>query len=481
MLESLFLDSFHSYMLHFHYPKITVSVGPSLAKETVLSKIMNFVDSFSVNLSTWFDAKHKKYIDTVLKLDNSKTIMLETKWWGIKVKNMQKMICKEGTQLHLKFSEFLEDSKDILFIDYPYLESVPAEVEITFYDSDLVLRVVWPDDENEWVICTVVHKWEVANSQRVTFKDYDDRLTYINQKDKADIQRWLQAGVHVMVASNVMTVADLQELRVYLDEQKSETKKIIARIETQSALENFEEIVDYADGVIMVRERLLRRTDEQKIVECATISKSKWKQITLTFSHKQDIAWSKAASQKLFEQYLLLWVDSYMLTEETAYGEEPLEVITDMYELLQSLMPTEKVKAIKPFYQDSERDVIDYILYNVYRVIEDLEIRAIVCYTNTWYSAARLASFRPTIPVIAFTKSDDTYRYINMLWWVRGYKISPGFNYENLKQIGKEMIRMMFKWSISLDEKIVIVQVNESVTDQANMINGIELYRFKEI
>jgi pyruvate kinase len=92
-----------------------------------------------------------------------------------------------------------------------------------------------------------------------------------------------------------------------------------------------------------------------------------------------------------------------------------------------------------------------------------------------------LASFRPTIPVIAFTKSDDTYRYINMLWWVRGYKISPNFNYQNLKQIGKEMIRMMFKWSISLDEKIVIVQVNESVTDEANMINGIELYKFKDI
>jgi hypothetical protein len=43
------------------------------------------------------------------------------------------------------------------------------------------------------------------------------------------------------------------------------------------------------------------------------------------------------------------------------------------------------------------------------------------------------------------------------------------------------MIRMMFKGSISLDEKIVLVQVNETVTDNANMINGIELYKFKDI
>lgn len=468
-------------MLHFHYPKITVSVWPALAKETVLSKIMNYVDSFSVNLSRWFDAKHKKYIDTVSKLDNSKTIMLETKGGWIKVKNMTAMKFVTGKQMYVKFSEFLEDDKDNLFIDYPNLDSVPVEVELSFYDSELILRVIETADEDDWVLCMVVQWGTVNTDQWMMFKDYDDGLTYINQKDKADIQWALQAWVHVLVASNVMTVADLQELRLYLDEQKSESKKIIARIETETALKNIEEIIEYADGVILVRERLLRWTDEQTLLQHAALSKSKWKQITITFTHKTDIAGGKAAGKKLFEQYLLLGVDSYMLTEETAFGEEPLEVITDMFELLQSLMPTEKIKSITPFYQDSQRDVIDYILYNVYRVIEDLEIRAIVCYTNTGYSAARLASFRPTIPVIAFTKSDDTYRYINMLWWVRWYKISPNFNYENLKQIGKEMIRMMFKGSISLDEKIVLVQVNETVTDNANMINGIELYKFKDI
>jgi hypothetical protein len=43
------------------------------------------------------------------------------------------------------------------------------------------------------------------------------------------------------------------------------------------------------------------------------------------------------------------------------------------------------------------------------------------------------------------------------------------------------MIRMMFKWSISLDEKIVLVQVNEYETDDVHQINGIELYHFKNM
>ncbi|HMS91183.1 MAG TPA: hypothetical protein PKC87_03130, partial [Candidatus Absconditabacterales bacterium] len=64
----------------------------------------------------------------------------------------------------------------------------------------------------------------------------------------------------------------------------------------------------------------------------------------------------------------------------------------------------------------------------------------------------------------------------------RGYKISQSFSYENLKRIGKEMIRIIFKGNISLDDKIIIVQATEAITDEkTGMINGLELYKFKNI
>jgi hypothetical protein len=65
---------------------------------------------------------------------------------------------------------------------------------------------------------------------------------------------------------------------------------------------------------------------------------------------------------------------------------------------------------------------------------------------------------------------------------VKGYKISQSFNYENLKRIGKEMIRIVFKGNISLDDKILIVQANEfNGGEKSDMINGVELYHFKNI
>ena len=70
---------FFSSMNNFRFTKIIAGVSPVLAKETVLSKIINMVDAFRITLSKGYDDNNKKYIDTIMKLDNSKTIILETK------------------------------------------------------------------------------------------------------------------------------------------------------------------------------------------------------------------------------------------------------------------------------------------------------------------------------------------------------------------------------------------------------------------
>jgi pyruvate kinase len=105
-------------MSQFHYSKVIATVGPSLAKETVLSKVINFVDVFRINLSHGFIDHHKKYIDTILKLDNSKTIMLETKGAEIRSKNVNPITLKKNDKLVIDFSEYQEEQKGKLFIDY---------------------------------------------------------------------------------------------------------------------------------------------------------------------------------------------------------------------------------------------------------------------------------------------------------------------------------------------------------------------------
>ena len=115
--------------------------------------------------------------------------------------------------------------------------------------------------------------------------------------------------------------------------------------------------------------------------------------------------------------------------------DDPLEVVTDLYDILEKYELKLEENDLGEFYEEEmDNEVRDYIIYNAYRITRELHVRAMVSFTEGGYTSARLSSLAPMIPVIAFTKSDSTYRYLNLLRGVRGYKISQSFNYENLKR-----------------------------------------------
>jgi pyruvate kinase len=133
-------------MNHFHFPKLIATVGPSLAKETILSKVVNFVDIFKINLSSGFDDMKKKYIDTILKLDNSKTILLETKGSTIKLKNTLVQV-KKGESLAMDYAEYQEDVTDTLLIDNKIFDQIPDGAILGFEENDLIFKVTKKDDQ----------------------------------------------------------------------------------------------------------------------------------------------------------------------------------------------------------------------------------------------------------------------------------------------------------------------------------------------
>lgn len=197
---------------------------------------------------------------------------------------------------------------------------------------------------------------------------------------------------------------------------------------------------------------------------------------------KKDPA--SALAPDMVQGYLESGVDAFMLGSETAIGDDPIEAITGLYNAIikyQSEMETNF--AMGDVHIGAEKQITDYIIYNAYRTSKELDIKAIICFTDNGYSVGRISTLKPSIPIIAFTKTDDTYKYLNLLRAVKGYKISNTFDYDNVKRIGKEIIRIIFKGNISLDDKILIMHASDVIDHEnsSHLINGIELYKFKDI
>ncbi|MCX6823559.1 MAG: pyruvate kinase [candidate division SR1 bacterium] len=468
-------------MNNFHFSKIIAGVGPTLAKETVLSKVINMVDVFRISLSGGFDDNNKKYIDTIMKLDNSKTIMMETRGSDIRVKNVMDIKVKARQTIEIEYSEYAQEHDKRIFVDAAFLRQLKVGQVIKFQQSGVVIKI--KSNKEDATMCEVIEGGWIIQFDRVFFNNYDLDLPFLGERDKHDILRGLEYGIHVMAPSLVKTRDDIIELKDFLKTKNAGNMKILAKIETEEALENVDDILDISDGLIFVFEKIekamknLKLNEEILVKKCKTLGKP----AIVTFVGKIEKNKYQLINDTQLKKFSNMAADGYML-DTLLQEDDPLDMITKLSDTLDTLELKIAPQELTKFYANNEYMVRDYIIYNAHRATQEVDVRALVLYTENGYSAGRLSSLKPRVPIIAFTKSDENYRYLNMLRGVRGYKISQSFSYENLKRIGKEMIRIIFKGNISLDDKIIIVQANEEIKDEkSGMINGLELYKFKNI
>ena len=188
-------------MNNFRFTKIVASVSPILAKETVLSKIINMVDAFTLTLSSGFDDNNKKYIDTLMKLDNSKTIILETKWNEVRIKNIWNFAVKVWQKVVVEYSEYTQENQNKIYVDYPDMDLISVGSEIKFVQSWVVLKV--ENHIEDAVECTVTEAKEkhIFQYDRCLLEHNEDPIETLLERDEKDILWGLEYGAHVISIS----------------------------------------------------------------------------------------------------------------------------------------------------------------------------------------------------------------------------------------------------------------------------------------
>lgn len=468
-------------MNNFRFTKIIAGVSPILAKETVLSKIINMVDAFRITLSKGYDDNNKKYIDTIMKLDNSKTIILETKGIDIRMKNTCNFPIKKGEKWTMEYSEYAQEGTSKIYIDYPALGNLKENTIITCEQSNTSFKILSTEEDTAQVEVLSAGNWEILQYDRINFDALDNKDEALTEKDKKDILRGLEYGAHVIGLACSNSAEHVESAKEFLDQNNAKEMKVFAKIETTSWLQNFKEILKTADGIILVANVLERLNPAKKLNTLIQSVKAEGKPVLITYTNRDYEKPFLKSFGKEMQELAQEHIDGIML-ETFLIEDQVFDVIEKAGDILWNHELKYEYQEIERFKTSNEFEVRDYIIYNAFRSIEEFWIKTTICFTENGYTASRYSSLGPKIPIITFTQSKDTYRYLSLVRGVKGYKISQSFNYENLKKIGKEMIRMIFKGNISLDDKILILQANETLNPvKTDMINGIEFYNFKNI
>jgi len=318
-----------------------------------------------------------------------------------------------------------------LIIDYPYLaEDVHAGSSIFLCDG--MVELVCEEVGQDRLKCLVARGGEVGARKGVTLPGVAIRLPSITAKDVEDIKYGTSLGVDMVAASFVRRAENIHEVRGVLRAAGSQAL-VIAKIENREALENIEDIVAAADGLMVARGDLGVELPPEEIplIQKAIIARCNQAGkpvITATEMLESMVRNPRPTRAEVTDvaNAILDGTDATMLSAETAVGRYPVEAVRMMAAIAQRTESALRFEEIMARMRVGPTpSVADAISRATCQTALDLDLAAIITATQSGSTARMVAKFRPKAPIIAATPNLAVMRQLCLVWGVHPVLVSP--------------------------------------------------------
>jgi len=344
-------------------------------------------------------------INNVRAVSDSIGILVDTKGPEIRTRNIAEPInVKEGDIITIKGGNGQSDQKTF-YVSYEQIHrDVPVGNLILIDDGDLALEVI--EKTEDGLICRVGNSGQIKNKKSVNTPGVSVDLPSISEKDVEFIEFAAQNDVDFIAHSFVRNKKDVMAVQEILDRFNSRIK-IIAKIENLDGVNNIDEILEHAYGIMVARgdlgieisaekipaiqRRLIRKAVQQKrpVIIATQMLHSMIDNPRPTRAEVSDVATA------IYDR-----TDAIMLSGETAYGNYPVESVKVMSKIALEVEASKDKRNDLPVPRlDNETSA--FLAEAAVLASKELKVNAIVTDTLTGKIARYIAAFRGTLPVYA--------------------------------------------------------------------------------
>ncbi len=410
--------------------KIVCTIGPSSStREKIFSLIRNGMDVARLNFSHGSHEEHAKAIEIIREGSErfKRPVAILQDLMGVKIRvgtvKDGGIVLKKGQVVYL-LSGTGESDENRLYISYPNLTRDAKKGGQVLLDDGLIQLEIVSVERGR--LRTRVIEGGILQSRKGVNLPFKLSLRTFTEKDMADLKFGLDNGIDYVALSFVKKASDIKSLRKWLKGRKAFIP-VIAKIERPEALEEINEIMEEADGIMIARgdlgvevnpeevpliqKRLIELANRKgKIVITATqMLDSMREHLRPTRAEATDVA-----------NAVIDGSDALMLSGETASGMYPVESLKMMNRLIEY---TEKnYRPSSSPFKKGERDGSDFpraVADAACKAAEDIGAKYIVAFTHSGFTARLVSKFRPSIPIIAFTPFEKVRRVMSLYWGVR--------------------------------------------------------------
>ncbi|MDD6435406.1 MAG: pyruvate kinase [Clostridiales bacterium] len=425
--------------------KIICTMGPSTDKEGVLeSLIQEGMDVARFNFS------HGDYEEQKGRLERLKSLrekynrpvaaLLDTKGPEIRIGCFENgsIVLEEG-QIFTLTSEEITGNEDRVSITYKDLYKDVKPGDAILIDDGLIGMEVAEIRGSE-ISCLVKNGGKISNRKGVNVPDAHLSMDFVSEKDAGDILFGIKEGFDFIAASFTRTADDIYEIRKLLNDNGGNDIQIIAKIENQEGVDNIEEIVEAADGIMIARGDMGVEIplEEVPIIQKDLIRKVyKVGKPVITATQMLDSMISHPRPTRAettdVANAIIQGSSAIMLSGETAAGKYPVEALKTMARIAERIEETidynGKFRNIKRF---EEPDMTNAISHATCMTAIDLNAKAILTVSVTGRTARMISKYRPESMIIGCTISEKVRRQLNLTWGVYPILIREEYSTEIL-------------------------------------------------
>lgn len=412
--------------------KIICTLGPAVDSDERITQIINAgMDCARLNFSHGTHEEQEVRLNRVRRiageLNRHIPILLDTKGPEIRLKDFEggSVIVEKGSLFTFDTDKETPGTKERIGLTYDKLaKNVEVGTRILVDDGKIDLKVT--AIKGSKVICKVVTGGKLSNHKSINIPNVEIPMPYLNDVDKSDLLFGIEHNVEYIAASFVRCADDLKKLRKFLKDNGGQDIKIISKIENGQGINNFDEILELSDGIMVARgdmgveinfekipaiqKMMIEKCNrEGKIVVTATqMLESMTENPRPTRAEVSDVA------NAIYDGTTVI-----MLSGESAAGRHPVEAVRTMANIAVNAENT--INYYEKYVDssaDKEPNLKNAICASAYNAAKYLDAKAIVVLTRSGATANILSRFHPECPVIAATISERGRNQLNLVWGI---------------------------------------------------------------
>ena len=432
--------------------KIVCTIGPKSESKEMLAKLLKAgMNVMRLNFSHGDYEEHgnriKNLREVMQETGLKAAIMLDTKGpeiRTIKLEGGNDVSLVAGQTFTFTTDENVVGNSERVAVTYKGFAQDLKPGNRVLVDDGLIAMDVQEIKGNE-VICKVLNNGDLGENKGINLPGVSIKLPALAEKDKNDLIFGCEQGVDFIAASFIRKRSDVEDIRAHLKAHGGEEIKIISKIENQEGLDNFDEILEASDGIMVARGDLGVEIAVEEVIfaqkmmiqKCNKASKPVITATQMLDSMIKNPRPTRAEAGDVANA-IIDGTDAVMLSGESAKGKYPLETVNVMATICKRTDITIPA-SLELTAKEEKLRITAAVCCGAVEIAERLSAPLIVVATRSGKSAREVRHYFPRARILALSSSQKTVNQLALTKGVEPILIDAINSTDDFYRLGKEL------------------------------------------